>query len=56
MQAAIKGKITPEMERVAAREGRSPEFVREGVAAGRIVIPANRNHRGLDPQGIGTGL
>lgn len=56
LQAAVKGKITPEMERVAAREGRSPEFVRDGVAAGRIVIPANKNHRGLDPQGIGTGL
>lgn len=56
LQAARKGEITPEMERVAAREGRSAEFVREGVAAGRIVIPANRNHRGLDPQGIGAGL
>lgn len=44
------------MERVAAREKRSPEFIREGVAAGRIVIPANRNHHGLDPQGIGAGL
>uniref|UniRef100_A0A7C2IVM5 Phosphomethylpyrimidine synthase n=1 Tax=Ammonifex degensii TaxID=42838 RepID=A0A7C2IVM5_9THEO len=56
LQAAREGKITPEMERVAAREGRTPEFIREGMATGRIVIPANKNHRGLDPQGIGTGL
>ncbi|MEW6771240.1 MAG: phosphomethylpyrimidine synthase ThiC [Bacillota bacterium] len=56
LQAARKGEITPEMERVAAREGRSAEFIRDGLAAGRIVIPANRNHRGLDPQGIGAGL
>lgn len=56
LQAAKEGITTPEMERVAAREGRTPEFVRSGVAAGTIVIPANKNHVGLDPEGIGAGL
>lgn len=56
LEAAKQGKITPEMERVAAREKRTPEFIREGVATGKIVIPANKNHRGLDPLGIGAGL
>ncbi|MEW6447137.1 MAG: phosphomethylpyrimidine synthase ThiC [Bacillota bacterium] len=56
LQAAKEGLITPEMERVAAREGRTVEFVRSGVAAGKIVIPANKNHTGLDPAGIGAGL
>ncbi|MFX6322836.1 phosphomethylpyrimidine synthase ThiC, partial [Acinetobacter baumannii] len=37
--------------------GVSPEFVREGVASGRIVIPRNPNHRTLrDFKGIGEGL
>ncbi|MCZ6464115.1 MAG: phosphomethylpyrimidine synthase ThiC, partial [Proteobacteria bacterium] len=48
--------ITPEMRRVAERESHlSAEQVRDEVAAGRMVIPANRNHRaqGLDPMAIG---
>jgi len=56
LEAAKEGIITPAMERVAAREQRTPEFIREGVARGRIVIPANKNHLGLDPLGIGAGL
>jgi phosphomethylpyrimidine synthase len=50
------GIITPQMERVAAREGYlSAEQVRAEVAAGRMIIPANRIHlaRGLDPICIG---
>ncbi|EMA46106.1 phosphomethylpyrimidine synthase ThiC [Halococcus saccharolyticus DSM 5350] len=41
------------MERVAERENRDPEFVREQVAAGEAVIPANHAHEGLDPMIIG---
>jgi phosphomethylpyrimidine synthase len=41
------------MGRVAKREGLSPDLVREEVAAGRLVIPANVGHAELDPQGIG---
>jgi len=44
LQSAQKGTITPEMHRVAAREGVTPEFIRGHVAAGRIVIPANLRH------------
>ena len=41
------------MERVAARENRDPEFVREQVAEGQAVIPANHTHESLDPMIIG---
>ncbi len=44
IQAARAGQITPEMEFVARRELLQPELVREEVAAGRMVIPANRVH------------
>ncbi len=50
---ARHGIVTPEMERVAEREDLSPEEVRQEVAAGRMVIPANVNHGRLDPMGIG---
>jgi phosphomethylpyrimidine synthase len=55
LQAARRGIITPEMERVAEREHLHPEVVRQEVAAGRMVIPANSVHlaNGLDPTGIG---
>lgn len=56
MLAARSGQITPAMRRVAEKEKVSPEFVREGVAAGTIVIPANINHKNLDPDGFGKGL
>ncbi len=55
-RAALAGRVTPAMERVAEREGVAPEVVLEGVAAGAVVIPANVNHRSLDPMGIGRGL
>ncbi|MCA9148951.1 MAG: phosphomethylpyrimidine synthase ThiC [Planctomycetales bacterium] len=52
---ARAGNITPEMEYVANREGLTAEQVRVEVAAGRLVIPANRVHlsHGLQPMGIG---
>jgi phosphomethylpyrimidine synthase len=55
IQAARKGQITPEMEFVARREQLEPELVREEVAAGRMVIPANRVHLTgcLEPMAIG---
>jgi len=53
--AARAGQITPEMEFVASREDLSPELVRDEVAAGRLVIPANKVHltKRLEPMGIG---
>ena len=53
---ARAGQITPAMRVVAEKEGRSPEFIREGVAAGRIAIPANIHHASLSPEGVGEGL
>ncbi|MCL5982470.1 MAG: B12 lower ligand biosynthesis ThiC-like protein BzaB [Firmicutes bacterium] len=54
--AARIGKVTPEMEAVAATENLAVEFVREGVAAGTIVIPRNVNRKAVSPCGIGKGL
>lgn len=56
LDAARKGVLTEAALRVAERERLDPETVRESVAAGRVVIPANRKHRSVDPGGIGTGL
>ena len=44
LQSAREGLITPEMIRVAVRENVTPEFIRDGVARGNIVIPANVRH------------
>ena len=44
LQMARRGLISPEMIRVAQRENVSPEFVRDEVARGRLVIPANVRH------------
>ncbi|BCX79727.1 phosphomethylpyrimidine synthase ThiC [Campylobacter sp. 19-13652] len=53
MYYAKKGVITPEMEYVAKVERLEPEFIREAVAAGRMIIPANINHTNLIPMAIG---
>ena len=65
MALAKKGIITEEMEYVAIRENMNcrelgiethitPEFVRQKVAEGRAVIPANINHPEAEPMIIGT--
>ncbi|MFO7558607.1 MAG: phosphomethylpyrimidine synthase ThiC [Desulfobacterales bacterium] len=56
MDAARKGMITTEMETVAAKEQMRPEKLRDLIAGGKVVVPANRNHKNLDPEGIGEGL
>lgn len=53
---ARAGVVTPQMAEVARKEGRDPEFIRAGVAAGRIAIPANIYHASLSPEGVGEGL
>ncbi|MHC4848379.1 MAG: phosphomethylpyrimidine synthase ThiC, partial [Planctomycetota bacterium] len=56
LESARVGVVTPEMKRVAEREPHlTAEQVRDEVAAGRLIIPANRNHLGfkLDPMAIG---
>nr|WP_237446497.1 phosphomethylpyrimidine synthase ThiC [Shimazuella alba] len=56
MHYARQGIITPEMEFVAIRENVSADFVREEVAAGRAIIPANINHPELEPMIIGKNF
>lgn len=67
MAYAKAGKITEEMEYVAIRENLNnheldikshitPEFVRQEVAAGRAIIPANINHPEAEPMIIGRGF
>ncbi|AKN29521.1 thiamine biosynthesis protein ThiC [Clostridium carboxidivorans P7] len=56
MDAAKKGIITKEMERVAAKENMETSQLMELVAQGAVVIPANKNHNALDPEGVGQGL
>ncbi len=56
MLAAGSGVVTPQMQYVADAEGRDAEFIRSGVAAGTIVIPANIRHKSLVPCGIGREL
>ena len=53
MHYARKGLVTEEMEYVARRERISPELVRDEVARGRMIIPANINHSNLEPMAIG---
>jgi phosphomethylpyrimidine synthase len=56
MAYARAGVVTPEMEFVALREGLAPEFVRDEIARGRAVLPANVNHPETEPMAIGRGL
>lgn len=67
MALARKGVITPEMEYVAIRENVNaaaygikshitPEFVREEIASGRAVLPANINHPEAEPMIIGSNF
>ena len=53
---ARKSVITEEMYFAAAREGLQPEFVRDEVAAGRAIIPANICHPELEPMVIGKNF
>ena len=56
MDAARRGIITPEMEKVAAKEHMDAEKLRALIAKGQVIIPANKNHKALDPNGIGHAL
>jgi phosphomethylpyrimidine synthase len=55
-EEARKGNITDEMKAVAEAEGIDPASLCACIAEGSAVIPANRNHAGLMPKGIGKGL
>ena len=54
MRYARQGVVTEEMHYVAQREKIAPELVRDEVARGRMIIPANINHPELEPMAIGV--
>ena len=56
MHYAKRGVVTEEMEFIAIRENLDPEFVRQEVARGRAIIPANINHPELEPMIIGRNF
>jgi phosphomethylpyrimidine synthase len=56
MDAARKGIITKEMEIVAKKEQMDVSTLMELMAKGQVIIPANKNHTSLDPNGIGSKL
>lgn len=56
MDAARKGIVTDAMKSVALKENVPLEILMKGLAAGTVVIPANKFHKNLDPQGVGAGM
>jgi len=54
-EAGLTDKITPAMEHAARHEGLEPEVIRQGLARGTLVLPANRKHHGLKTIAIGRG-
>ena len=55
-ELAQRGEISPEMIAAAEHDGVTAEFLRDGLAAGTIVLPANHHHTNLRPPAIGAGL
>ena len=53
---ARDGKITKEMEYVAAVENVEADILRQRIAEGSLIIPANINHKSLKPIAIGKGV
>ena len=55
-QAAVAGKITRVMQQAARAEQVEPEVLRQGLAEGTLVIPANKRHKELKPIAIGQNV
>lgn len=56
MEAARKGILTPQMEAVAGKENLEPAQLMQWMAEGKVIIPANKQHVCLEPEGIGSML
>ena len=56
IELAKQGIVSPQVKRVAEKEGVETDFVLQGLVSGVIVIPASPNHTNLVPCGIGKGL
>lgn len=56
MDAARKGIVTKEIEIVAKKEKMEVSRLMQLVAEGKVAIPANKNHKSLNPEGVGSAL
>lgn len=56
MEAARKGFLTEEMKTVAKKEGIPAEKLMSLIAEGKAIIPCNKNHKVIDPNGVGAAL
>ena len=56
MDAARKGIVTKEIETVAKKEKMEISKLMQLVAEGKVAIPANKNHKCLNPEGVGSAL
>ena len=56
MDAARKGIVTEQLKRVAEKELMTVEELMPLVAAGKVAICANKNHKCIDPEGVGSML
>lgn len=56
LETAKKGAISEEMRICAGQEGVSPEFIRQGVEAGTLVVIRNNTHQDIPPLAVGKGL
>jgi phosphomethylpyrimidine synthase len=56
LEMARKGDVSPQMEAVARADGLEAEIIKQRVADGKVVIPANVRHFNLVPCGVGEGL
>lgn len=56
MEAARKGILTEQIKKVVEKEGIPSEKLMELVAQGRVIIPCNKNHKAIEPNGIGEML
>lgn len=56
LESAVAGVVTKEMKVVAEKERMDEEVLRSLVAAGKVVIPCNKQHTSISPEGIGKCL
>jgi phosphomethylpyrimidine synthase len=56
MEAARKNIITKEMQIVAKKENIDVEELKNLIAEGKVIIPANKNHKNIDPEAIGLNM
>lgn len=56
MEAARKGILTEEMKAVAAKEHMSEDRLMQLMAEGKVIIPCNKLHKAIAPNGVGAAL